>query len=181
MSDITTVWDISNSRGDWQIAGADLLSGNDLVTAAYISLFTDRVANVDDVIPDGSGDPRGWWGDAGETYPIGSRLWLLSREKQRTVVLQDAQAYVAEALQWMLDDGVVASFDVIVSFPVFQMLAINVVAYRSDGTTVPMQFEWAWKPVAAMVQVSPGLPAGTILAGSGAPLLSETGTPLQQG
>src|SRR5579875_2938906 len=79
--DITTFWDPQSGRGDWALAGAQLARGDDLITSVAISLFTDRIANADDPIPDGSTDPRGWWGDLDETYPIGSRLWLLDRSK----------------------------------------------------------------------------------------------------
>ncbi|WP_235210433.1 phage GP46 family protein [Caballeronia sordidicola] len=37
------------------------------------SLFTDRQARADDVIPDGSDDPRGWWRDTDPLHPIPMR------------------------------------------------------------------------------------------------------------
>jgi phage gp46-like protein len=76
-----------------------------------MSLFTDRQARDDDVIPDGPNDPRGWWGDTNPLHPIDSRLWLLDRSKQTQEVLARAHDYIVEALQWMLDDGVLAFFD----------------------------------------------------------------------
>src|SRR5437868_6146739 len=101
MADTTTVWDAANSRGDWAMAGPLLASGDDLQTAILISLFTDRIADPSDVIPDGTSDPRGWWGDEGQAENIGSRLWLLSRKKQTQETLQRAYDYIVEALQWM--------------------------------------------------------------------------------
>ncbi|MFM0220017.1 phage GP46 family protein [Paraburkholderia caledonica] len=77
-----------------------------------VSIFTDRTSNPDDVIPDGAGDPRGWRGDIGEEKPIGSRLRLLDRLTQTQEVLNNARDYINEALQWLIDDGVVASIDV---------------------------------------------------------------------
>lgn len=62
MSDITVIWDVDNSRGDWEFVAPALVTGNDLQSAVLISLFTDRIANRDDPIPDGTDDPRGWWG-----------------------------------------------------------------------------------------------------------------------
>lgn len=141
MSDIATIW--SSTRGDWQQMGADLKSGNDLSTAVIISLFSDRQANADDVIPDGSGDPRGWWGDVGQ-YMIGSRLWLLERAKRTQQTIALAQGYIEEALQWLIDDGVVAKFDVYVEWTQQHMLGAQVTAYRTDGTTQAMNFGWAW-------------------------------------
>ncbi|QOT75049.1 phage GP46 family protein [Cupriavidus basilensis] len=147
MSDTTTVWNVSRSRGDWVLDGAMLRTGSDLSTAILISVFTDRVANPDDVIPDGSNDPRGWWGDLGEVVPIGSRLWLLERAKQNDDTLQRAYDYVTECLQWLLDDGVVAKFDILVEWTRDSMLGAQILAYRKDGTTETTAFTWAWKGI----------------------------------
>lgn len=144
MSDITTVWIPALGRGDWVLKGADLQAGRDLTTSVLISIFTDRVANTDDVISDASGDPRGWWGDAGEAYPIGSRLWLLEREKQTDETASRARDYITEALKWLLDDGVVARFDIDAQWRAPSQLAASVVAYRQDGSTVAMNFANVW-------------------------------------
>lgn len=148
MSDISTIWVPDESRGDWQLVGSDLQKGDDLVTAVLISLFTDRTAAEDDEIPDGTTDPRGWCGDAGERYAIGSRLWLLSREKQLDDVPIRARDYMAEALQWMLDDGVVARFDIDTAWIARGRLGAQVVAYRTDGTTSTMNFASLWQGIA---------------------------------
>jgi len=146
MSDISTLWNPATQHADWAMEGYQLQTGDDLFTAVLISLFTDRTANPDDVIPDGSGDPRGWWGDDPQ-YPIGSRLWLLSRSKETQQVPALAQDYVAEALQWLIDDGVVASFDILCEWTRPSMLGIQVVANKMDGTTASMNFNWAWRGI----------------------------------
>lgn len=129
------------------VAGSgDLRSGSDLQTAVLISLFTDRVANGDDAIPDGTADPRGWWADD-QQYPIGSRLWLLGRAKQDQLTLIRAKDYIAEALQWLKDDGVVASFDVYVEWSRPSVLGMQVVAHKPNGTSETMQFAGAWKGI----------------------------------
>ena len=147
MSDTTTVWDVANARGDWQMSGPLLATGNDLATAILISLFTDRIAEPGDTIPDGSNDPRGWWGDSGNTVLIGSRLWLLQRAKQTQETLQRANDYIVEALQWMIDDGVVAKFDILVEWTQTSELGAQVVAYKQDGSTVATAYTWAWKGI----------------------------------
>lgn len=143
MSDITTVWDASLLRGDWAQAGASLQSGADVVTGVLISIFTDRVANADDAIPDGTADPRGWWADDPQK-PIGSRLWLLGREKQLDSVPQRAKDYCKEALQWMLDDGVVAKFEIAAQWVRAGFLGVQITAYQQDGTTTVVKFTAAW-------------------------------------
>lgn len=148
MSDITTVWDSSQCSGDWELSGAQLRTGDDLATAIYISLFTDRAAGPDDVILDGSGDPRGWVGDIGQDHQIGSRLWLLERAKQTNETLAKAKDYVEEAIQWFVDDGVVAKFGILVEWTRSGMLGISITAYKRDGSKAVVKYEWAWRGVA---------------------------------
>lgn len=144
MPDITTSWNPVTLMADWQMAGADLAQGTDLITAAYISLFTDRLAQPSDVIPDGTNDPRGWVGDLGAAYPIGSRLWLLTRAKATQDTLNNAYDYIQEALQWMLDDGVVARIDIDVEWITPRMLGAQVTFWQQDGTSIAQNYSWAW-------------------------------------
>lgn len=149
MPDISLIWDVDNSRGDWQLVGPVLVTGNDLASAALISLFTDRIANPDDVIPDGTDDPRGWWGDLGEDRPIGSRLWLLSRAKQTQETLNNAVDYAKEALEWFIDDGVAARIDVFAQWVRTSFLGLQVIFYNRDGTTIAaLSYAWAWNQIA---------------------------------
>jgi phage gp46-like protein len=147
MSDTLTAWVPALGRGDWLLNGAQLAAGSELQTAVLISIFSDREANPDDRIPDGSGDPRGWVGDLGQDYKIGSRLWLLNRAKQTGETLARAQDYIAEALQWLIDDGVVAKFDILVEWTRRSQLGAQVVAYKGDGTTEALNFLSVWKGI----------------------------------
>lgn len=100
-----------------------------LVRAVIISLFTWRRANADDVPPEG--ERMGWWGDSVPTIAndrIGSRLWLLRREKLLPATLQRAEGYARESLQWLIDDGLV--------------LAVAVSASRDGLERVPLRCEF---------------------------------------
>lgn len=149
-ADIAIVWDQANIRGDFVERGAGLQMGPDLYTAMLISIFSDRLASPEDVIPDGSNDPRGWIGDLNEPYPIGSRLWLLDRSKATVQVELDANTYITEALQWMLDDGVVANLVIDVEYTkpglggVNDMLGTQVQAFQQNGQKVTNQFTYVW-------------------------------------
>lgn len=87
----------------------DLLGDDGLQTPITVSLFTDRVAWADDPLPEylpgQFSDRRGWWGDLarpdGRDRPIGSRLWLLFREKELAEVVARAEDYVKECLSWL--------------------------------------------------------------------------------
>ena len=148
MSDITTSWNSALNAGDWSLNGPQLLSGNDLETAVLISLFTDRVAQQGDIIPDNTNNPRGWWADNktdGTTAPIGSRLWLLSRSISPTQqVLNQAISYAQQALQWLITDGVAAQVNVTAAWNKPNFLAMQVTIIRNNGKQVSLNYSWAW-------------------------------------
>ncbi|EEF78401.1 phage GP46 family protein [Methylophaga thiooxydans] len=117
-----------------------------LETAVIVALFTDRQADSDDVIPDGTNDKRGWWGDALASVSgdlIGSRLWLLQREKQTEPVRKAAEDYADEALQHLIDDEVVDSVQVTASYPRAEWLALDIDIETADGQL--LNFNYAWE------------------------------------
>lgn len=144
MSDIALSWD--KTRADVQLVGKGLRTGDDLITALTVSLFTDRRAADDDELLDGSDDRRGWWGD-NAAAPLGSRLWMLERSKRTQQTLQLARDYIAEALQWLIDDGVVSAFDITVEWLPGSQLSALVTAHRNDGTREANSFTWAWNGI----------------------------------
>lgn len=145
MTDISIVWDPVKFRGDWAIGQGDLLMGGDLATSVLISLFTDRVLPGDQTPPDGTNDRRGWWADTFETTPIGSRLWTLKRAKKSaaTNLLQVAKDMCAEALQWMIDDGVTSSVSVNTAWATANQMAIFI-ALTQPGAGSPATFRFLW-------------------------------------
>lgn len=147
MSDITLIWNVKLGQGDWELDGPALATGNDLATAALVSLFTDRAANPDDVIPDGTTNARGWWGDLDQEQPIGSRLWLLQRAKQTTETLNNAVDYCREALQWFIDDKIAVRIDVVAQWVRSTFLGIQLTFYKQDGSSVALGYAWAWNQV----------------------------------
>jgi len=131
---------------DIRLAGHDLAAESGLRTAVLLSLFSDCLAGADDAIPDGTDDRRGWWADAWPEAPgdlTGSRLWLLSREKQTAETAERAREYAREALQWMLDDGVARAVDVAAAWDAPGRLALTITITRPGGETV--RFNAAWK------------------------------------
>lgn len=155
-SSVATVWDPAAGVGDWAMAGPSLQAGDDLASAVLISLFTDRLAGADDVLPEaaagGPGDPRGWWGDpiqgeGGDSVPIGSKLWLLSRAKQTQATLEQARDAIGEALQWLIDDGVVGEVEVTTEWTRPRVLGARVALIRDGGRVFADRFDWAWQGV----------------------------------
>jgi len=130
---------------DMAMASAELTTDNSLYTAVIMSLFTDRLANTDDVIPDATNDRRGWWADAisdVQQDKIGSRLWLLSREKQTINVLRRAEEYAYEALTWLLDDGIAKRINIVATNPKTSFLRLDIEIDRPDLPTARFDYLW---------------------------------------
>ena len=152
--DIRITWDSDLMEGNFDFDSniQDLESDEGLETAIIISLFSDRRANIDDILPDPSNlDRRGWWGDLAspdvEGDQIGSRLWLLNREKTLESVLIRAKEYAEEALQWLLEDGAVAKVVVETERQGTRgndRLVIGVKIQKADGNEVALDFEAQW-------------------------------------
>jgi len=144
-----------------------LRSREALQTAILIQLFSDARARDDDILPDDL-DPnrRGWWGDGVDraeeqgAYDLGSRLWLLRRSPLTIDTAARARDMVIEALQPIVDQGAVASFDVeCESFyqdprwggPERGILAIGIRGYARDGAvSYDEKFEVLWDQVREM-------------------------------
>ncbi|HEX7821034.1 MAG TPA: phage GP46 family protein [Sphingobium sp.] len=145
MTDIALLWDNEAFGADLALTGGDLATDDGLRTAFLISLFTDARARADDVLPQAGGDPRGWWGDAfGEDQdgPIGSRLWLLDREKRTGTTLTRARDYATEAVAWLIAASICTSIDIEVEAQ-GEALAIALYPTRPGGPA-RQRFDFLW-------------------------------------
>jgi phage gp46-like protein len=147
MADLQMVWDADNGRCDLVFAAPDLVTGGDLETAVLISLFTDRTADPADVIPDGSTDPRGWWGDEFADRPIGSKLWLLERAKGGPELPKRVRDYIADALKWLTDDKVCASVDVAAAWISPSAIGAVITLHRQGQPPVVLNYPNVWAGV----------------------------------
>lgn len=153
MSDLKMVYDPNLQEGDLVFSDNDLQTEEGLATAVLMSLFTDRRALDDDELPDTrSDDKRGWWGDLIDGITddlIGSKLWLLSRAKTTPEVLLQAEDYIRESLEWLIDDGIAASIDITVERNenktdgdrLYALIQIN----RQEGEVITYKFDDLWE------------------------------------
>ena len=137
MSDLSIMW--KDGEGDVVSLDSALLTDDSLTNAIVISLFTD--ARVD--------NQRGWWGNdfnqnEERQVEMGSRLWTLARSKQLADVLDDAQAYAEQALQWLIDDGHALAIDVMATNPEQSVLLLSVVVTLPNGQTEQRMFSAVW-------------------------------------
>lgn len=119
-------------------------ASDDLARAVMISLFSWARAHDDDQV-DGS-RRHGFWGDAyadaGEV--TGSRLWLLCRQKITPTTIERARQYAAEALEWLVSDGVADAVEVTAERGALDRvdLAVTVTRNRDSRT---LRFEDVWR------------------------------------
>ncbi|WP_118855646.1 phage GP46 family protein [Haemophilus haemolyticus] len=137
MSDLSIMW--KDGEGDVVSLDSTLLTDDSLTNAIVISLFTD--ARVD--------NQRGWWGNdfnqnEERQVEMGSRLWTLARSKQLADVLDDAQAYAEQALQWLIYDGHALAIDVMATNPEQSVLLLSVVVTLPNGQTEQRTFSAVW-------------------------------------
>lgn len=96
---------------DWQLLNDGTLDETQsLATAMIVALGTDARADESEELPDpDSTDRRGWWGDLDaefiwDGWPIGSKLWLLRRQKitgpeaQQGSTLVRVESYIRQAV-----------------------------------------------------------------------------------
>lgn len=118
-----------------------------LVRATIVSLFTWRRANADDVT---EGQKMGWWADTTAEVSgdrIGSRLWLLAREKVLPSVIQRAREYAQEALAWMIEDGLASRVDIQTERRGVDGIALAATIYRTNGQVTSLRFDNLWESI----------------------------------
>lgn len=153
MSDIRTVFISMEKGADYALEGLLLQNDEGLDTAVVLSLFTDRRANDDDILPNFSDDKRGAWFDSYadvEGDQFGSRLWLLERAKLTAETVNRVREYCAEALNWMVRDGVAKAVNVVAEITRNHPLGIiktQIDIQRPDGSTTRYVFDKLWSAV----------------------------------
>ncbi len=150
MADIRTVFIDLEQGADFAIKALLLEEEDGLDTAVIQSLLTDRRANDDDVIPGGVDDKRGVWMDSyaeAEGDLMGSRLWLLDREKLLPETVNKVRDYCDESLKWLVKDSiakaVTTTATIIRNHPV-GIIAASIDITKQDGSINRYQFESLW-------------------------------------
>jgi len=140
-----------NREGDFVVKDNDLVRDPGLETAIVISLFTDRRVQFDKQEPPSPEDRRGWWGDnfnePGDF--IGSRLWTLNRAKMKEdEILSNAEDFIREALQWMIDDGIIDTLGVTVTRLNNDTLRFVIQVARPKEVLNTFHFNWKFMEAA---------------------------------
>lgn len=128
---------LEDGVGGLKMKGTDFARESGLVGSVLLSLFTDRRAEPDDIVPDGTTDRRGWWAD----NELGSRIWLLARSKVNSETISKIEEYSIQALRWMVEDGVAESVDVEVTRSGMETI-IWVVTIKQPNAEGENVFRW---------------------------------------
>jgi phage gp46-like protein len=140
--------------------GAIALDGT-LYTAVLLSLLCDRVADSDDVIPDGSTNRRGYWYDAyaprlpdGTKDYWGSKLWLRLRSLATTQTALLVQGDCEQALDWMIVAGVAIDVEVTTEWVSDTALSVDIVISRQSAGGAPYDtaFNVIWDRTLGLLQ-----------------------------
>lgn len=142
---------------DWFLTPLGTLDeSQELATAAIVALGTDRLAHVDDVLPDlDSNDRRGWWGDldAAEIWggwPIGTRCWLLERSKIVGVediegpTLARAEEYVRESLRPFIERRMASRMAVLAERVDRDRIDVTAALYRGPDVAIELRYQLMW-------------------------------------
>jgi phage gp46-like protein len=128
----------------------------ELISAVNIALLSDASADPSDKLPDPySDDLRGWWGDldAAEIWggwPIGSKLWLLSRAKivdsgaREGATVARVQAYISAAIQPFVANRMATRFSVTATQVGKQRIDARLIIYRGPKNAIQLQYQALW-------------------------------------
>lgn len=130
-----------------------------LATAIRVALGTDRLADMQEVLPDpDSSDRKGWWGDLDAEaiwggWPIGTRAWLLSRAKILDIpsaegsTLLRAEQYTREALQPFIDRRIATYVTVQARRTDLERIEVEVVMYRGPEDEINLRYQYLWDEI----------------------------------
>lgn len=116
-------------------AEGDATLTDDLRPAVIFSLMTDARAHDDDEVPGNPADRRGYWHDTflpDEGDSEGSRLYLLQGKAASEETRLLAEGIVKQALQHMIDDGLVLRFSIDAWWEQAHFLGIHVIGFGTD-------------------------------------------------
>lgn len=96
----------SNDIADLNIVNGQFEVDDGFDTALFISLFEEKRADQSEQAVNFL--RRGWWGNELQDIPgfeIGSKLWLVYQARKTQTILNLAQTYARDGLQWLIDQG----------------------------------------------------------------------------
>lgn len=122
---------------DIRVESERLVLSESLETAIKMSLLCRARARPDDPV-EGREDLQGWWADSLAEVPgdsFGSRLWVL-QGLPMPQCLELAPDMCRDALQWLLDEGLLTAIEIEVEAVASDRLGIQVTIAEPDPAVV---------------------------------------------
>lgn len=144
---------------DWSLREDGTLDDTQaFATAVVVALGTDRLAAPGDELPDpDSTDRRGWWGDLEpdiwDSWPIGSRLWLLQREailgpgSARGATVVRVETFIRECIQPFLDRRIGSTMEVEVTRVDDQRIDALIRIFRGPEEEISLRYQVLWSGI----------------------------------
>lgn len=133
---------LDDSKGYYDLIideNGDFEKENSFDSAIIVSLTAERRADVtESPIPE---KRRGWEGNEFMPVEFGSKLWLLEQERLTNQVLNQADVYAAQALQWLIDFNYLESIIVEADRSQRRTLGLNIDLFRFNGQIEHRYFE----------------------------------------
>jgi phage gp46-like protein len=129
---------------DLSVSNSALDSDESLKTAITVSLLSWARAQPGDVVPDAE-DLKGVWFDTYASVPgdrFGSRLWTLIGQPINSRLLAQFDELVREALQWMIDDGIIQDLQIVIEVVGPEMVGAKVGVRRPRDTSLTWLDTW---------------------------------------
>ncbi len=145
---IAVHWDFEVGAGRWQqTPGGALVVDQSLESVVAVALFTDIEATENEIKAAGLDQQQGWWAEAEsirdpERPRMGSKLWLLAREKTVLATLRRAEGYARDALLWLIEFKIAASVTVVASHPRPGFVGLEVTITRPNKLLPPFKRLW---------------------------------------
>ena len=148
--------DLHGTLMDWLLTSEGLSEEEELATAVRVALGTDRLADINEVLPDpDSIDRRGWWGDLDAEeiwngWPIGCKNWLLLRAKisdEKSVdggTVNRVEQYTRQAIQPFVDRRIASHFTVRAARVGRQEIDAAVTIFRGPLRAIQLEFAFLW-------------------------------------
>lgn len=141
-------WDNMLGGARLQVTETGALADDGAIeTLVLLSLFTDVEATAEEIAAAGLDEQRGWWAHADslrapETPKMGSKLWLLSREKTTLATVRRAEEYALASLVWLKTAGLAAKIQVLATRPRPGWLGLEVTITRPNTLLPPFKRFW---------------------------------------
>jgi phage gp46-like protein len=143
-------WDNQTGAGRLQV---DPLTGalavdRSLESVVALCLFTNAEATTKEITAAGLDEQEGWWAEADSIRDpsrprMGSKLWLLKREKTISATLRRGEGYAYDALRWLIDVKIAAS--ITVRMTVLRpggVVGLDVTIVRPEKVLPPFKHLW---------------------------------------